>query len=177
MSSSVTHESSQNCLLRYAGPRLPLLSMKVLVLIQSPSRSAYTTCPSSQLAAQWRNSPLTCPSYPDNCSGRAGTSSPGLRRPFHFTSASSITYLPRLDLRVGTTIAFEFGCPKHVVNVLKGIDANSRASPEGNKAKRGSGRHWPSSLQLGHGCMHHTFTDHVHSGCFPPTCLPERLKG
>jgi len=51
----------------------------------------------------------------------------------------SLTHLPRLDLWVGAIVAFEFGRPKHVVNVPKGIDANSRASPADNKTKRGSG--------------------------------------
>lgn len=61
----------------------------------------------------------------------------------------SLTHLPRLDLWVGTVVAFEFGCLKHVVNVLEGIDAHRRASPAGSETTRGSAGHWPPPLRLG----------------------------
>lgn len=61
-----------------------------------PSCSAYNLphCPSSHVATQRWDRPLTWPSYSENCSGRAGTSSPGLGRPLHFIRTSFITHSP-----------------------------------------------------------------------------------
>lgn len=164
--------------------------MKALDLIQTPFVSSSKAQILPALPATLLTAPAptrllsggTVPSPdPPTLTTAAAEQGPALLASGHLSTSRGhllpLTHLPRLDLWVGTIIAFEFGCPKHVVNVPKGIDANSRASPAGNKTERGSGRHWPSLPQLGHGCVHHAFADRVHSGCFPPTRLPETLKG
>lgn len=87
---------------------------------------------------------------------------------------SSPTHLPRLDLWVGTVVAFEFGGPKHVVNVPEGVDTNSRASPGGNKAER---VREALAITWGMAARVKTLLPRVHSGNFPATCLPERTQG
>lgn len=141
--------------------RLPLLSMKALDLIQPPFVSSnkpqiLPAVPTTFLTAPaltWLLSGGSIPSpAPATLTTAVAEQGPALLASGGLSTSCghllSLTHLPRLDLWVGTIISFESGCPKHVVNVPKGIDANSRASPVGNKAKRGSGRHRPSPLQL-----------------------------